>query len=134
GRAAGIGAGDDALEETCAGEVVDTGDPVHVAGGDRVDRRQVARFAGGGEAVADRLEHRVWAAETAGGADGQGGAAGDERSGVLEGDDLTARHRDLGRSRRDGATARLATGGAVSASALRSIDMTPHTKWQVARG
>ena len=45
------------------GDVVDTLDAAHVAGGDRVQRRQIARMALAIEALADRLQHQIRAAE-----------------------------------------------------------------------
>ena len=61
------------------GDVVDALDAVHVAGGDRMQRRQVARVALGVEARADRGQHRVRAAEPARGADRDHRAVGDQR-------------------------------------------------------
>ena len=39
--------------------MVDTVDPVHVPGGDRVDHGQAARLPRGPEAIADGFQHRV---------------------------------------------------------------------------
>ena len=66
GRAGGKGACDHAGEEAGLGEVVNPLDPVHVAGGDGVDRRQSARAAGALEPLPDRAQHAVRATQAAG--------------------------------------------------------------------
>ena len=47
------------------GEMVDALDAAHVAGGDRMQRGEVARMAVGVEALADRRQHGVGTAEAA---------------------------------------------------------------------
>ena len=70
------------------GDVVDALDPVHVAGGDRMERGQVARVALCVEARADRGQHPVRAAEPGGGGDRDHGPVRDPRRRRLGRDDL----------------------------------------------
>ena len=79
GGAGGKGACDHAGEEAGPCEVVDPLDPVHVPGGDRVHRGQVAGAAGALEPLADGTQHAVGAAEAAGGADRDDGTVRDQR-------------------------------------------------------
>ena len=72
-RAGGIGAGENPRQAAGLGEMVDAGDPPHVAGGDRMKGGQIARMAVVVEAPADRRQHRVGAAEP------RGGGHGDDR-------------------------------------------------------
>lgn len=68
-RTGRIGASDDLFQETLPGDVVHALDAAHVAGGYRMQRRQIARVSGRLEALADRLQHQVRAAKPAGGGD-----------------------------------------------------------------
>ena len=67
--------------------------PVHVAGGDRVERREVARMALGIEPRADGGQHGVGAAEAARRADGDDGAVRDQRRGLRGREHPHPRHR-----------------------------------------
>src|SRR5439155_25086995 len=67
--------------------MVDAGDAIHITSGDRVEGGQVARLARGDEVLADGFEDRIWAAETARGADRDDGRVGDEAAHVCQSDD-----------------------------------------------
>ncbi len=64
GRAGGIGARDHGRDEPGLREMIDATDAVHVAGGDRMQRRQPARMSRRIETLTDCLQHQVGAAET----------------------------------------------------------------------
>ena len=66
GRPGRIGAGEHLGEQTFLGKVVDALDAVHVAGGDRVQRRQPPRMPGTLEAAANGREHGIRTAEARG--------------------------------------------------------------------
>ena len=78
GGAGGVGAAKRLLQQAGLGQMVDALDAPHVAGGDGVQRGQVARMTLRLEARADGGEHRVRTAEAGGGGDGDDGAVGDE--------------------------------------------------------
>ena len=88
GRPAGVGAGQHLLQHAGTGEVIDAADAVHVARGDRVQSREVARVAFGGEACAERLQHLVGTAQAAGGADRDDVAVADQLRCLFGGDEL----------------------------------------------
>ena len=87
GRAGRKGPGDHAGEKAGLCEMVDPLDPVHVARGDGVQRRQSARAAGALEPLADGAKHAIGAAESAGGADRDDGVVGDQRRGFVRRDE-----------------------------------------------
>ena len=92
GRAGGIGAGEHAGEAAGLGEMVDALDAPHVAGGDRVQRGEVARMALGVEPRADRREHRVGAAERRGRRHRDDRAVGDQAGRLSSGKDARLGH------------------------------------------
>ena len=65
GGAGRIGAAQGALQQARLRQMIDALDAIHVAGGYRVQRGDVARMTFGVEALADRGKHGVWAAEAA---------------------------------------------------------------------
>ena len=68
-RAARIAAGDHPLEQARPGQMIDPGDPVHVAAADRVQRGQIPRPAVPREALPERAQHAIRRVEAARAAD-----------------------------------------------------------------
>ncbi len=73
-----IGPGEHARQAPVLGQMVDALDAPHIASGDRVQRRQIARTAACIEASPDCREHSVRASQTRGRRHRDDGAVGDE--------------------------------------------------------
>ena len=76
--AGGIGAADDLRQHARLGDVIDALGAKKVAGGDRMDGGEAARMSLAVEALAQRLQHGIGAAETRGRIDGDDRAIPDE--------------------------------------------------------
>ena len=72
--------------------MVDAGDAVHVARGDRVKAREAARAAFLGEVLADGAQGGVWAAQATGGANGDHGIVGDQLTNLCHRNNFGFRH------------------------------------------
>src|SRR5579859_1475847 len=68
--------------------MIDAADAVHVAGGYRMQRGEIARMAFRGKAIAECREHLVGAAEPTGGTHGDDVCVPDQLCGLLGGNQL----------------------------------------------
>jgi len=78
GRTRGVGAAQGALQQPLPGDVIDALDAPHIPRRNGVQRGEVLWMTGRLEMLADGGQHRVGAAQAAGGRDGDNGLIGDE--------------------------------------------------------